>query len=95
METGSGGARPTGQSTVVTHYHGTLVDGTVVDSSVERGEPAEFGVNQVIPAWTEALQLMVAGEKSRFWIPEALAYKGVAGAPQGTLVFDVELISFR
>jgi peptidylprolyl isomerase len=63
------------------------------DSSVLRGEPSEFGLNQVIAGWTEGVQLMVEGETRRFWIPEALAYRGMAGAPAGMLVFDVTLLA--
>ena len=93
------GDKPTLQSTVVTHYHGTLVDGTVFDSSVERGEPAEFGVNQVIPAWTEALQLMAVGDKWRIACPPTLAY-GEQGAgdsipPNTALVFEIHLIDIK
>ena len=95
LQVGSGGARPSASSTVTVHYSGWTTDGELFDSSILRGETISFPLNRVIPGWTEALQLMVAGEKSRFWIPEELAYKGVAGAPQGVLVFDVELISFR
>jgi FKBP-type peptidyl-prolyl cis-trans isomerase len=62
------------------------------DSSVQRGEPATFSLDEVIPGWTEGLQMMVEGEKRRFWIPESLAYNGQAGKPAGMLVFDVELI---
>jgi FKBP-type peptidyl-prolyl cis-trans isomerase len=62
------------------------------DSSVARGKPSQFGVDQVIDGWTEGLQMMVEGEKRRFWVPAQLAYEGVPGKPQGTLVFDVELI---
>jgi len=99
LEAGSGGASPTGQSTVVTHYHGTFVDGTVFDSSVDRGEPAEFGVNQVIPAWTEALQLMSVGDKWRIAAPPHLAY-GEQGAgdsipPNTALVFEIHLIGIQ
>jgi peptidylprolyl isomerase len=65
------------------------------DSSVIRGQPASFPLNRVIPGWTEGVQLMVVGEKRRMWIPEELAYKGASGAPQGMLVFDVELISYE
>ena len=65
------------------------------DSSVVRGKPATFGLNQVIAGWTEGLQLMVEGEKRRLWIPEDLAYRGRPGAPAGMLVFDVELISIQ
>lgn len=79
------------------HYTGKLIDGTVFDSSVDRGEPATFGVTQVIPGWVEALQLMKAGSKWRLFIPSALAY-GPNGAgniigPNSTLIFDVELIN--
>ena len=81
---------------MVTHYHGTLVDGTVFDSSVERGQPAAFGVHQVIPGWTEALQMMATGAKWRLFVPPHLAYgeRGAGGmiGPNTTLVFDVELI---
>ena len=77
------------------HYSGWTTDGKMFDSSVTRGETISFPLNRVIPGWTEGLQLMVTGEKRRMWIPEALAYKGASGAPQGMLVFDVELISFK
>jgi FKBP-type peptidyl-prolyl cis-trans isomerase FklB len=98
LEAGSGDT-PGLQSTVVTHYHGTLVDGTVFDSSVERGEPAEFGVNQVIPGWTEALQLMSVGDKWRIACPPTLAY-GEQGAgdsipPNTALVFEIHLIEIK
>ncbi len=98
LESGSG-AKPTTQSTVVTHYHGTLVDGTVFDSSVDRGEPAEFGVSQVIPAWTEALLLMSTGDKWRIACPPNLAY-GEQGAgesipPNTALVFEIHLIDIK
>ncbi len=84
---------------VTTHYHGTLVDGTVFDSSYERGEPATFAVNQVIPGWTEALQLMTVGSKWKLFIPSELAY-GDRGAgniigPGETLIFDVELLAIE
>ncbi len=98
LESGSG-ERPGPSSTVVTHYHGTFVDGTVFDSSVERGQPAEFGVNQVIPGWTEALQLMSVGDKWRIACPPHLAY-GEQGAgdsipPNTALVFEIHLIAIR
>jgi peptidylprolyl isomerase len=80
---------------VTVHYSGWTTDGKLFDSSVARGEPTTFPLNRVIPGWTEGLQLMVVGERRRFWIPEKLAYKGAAGAPKGMLVFDVELISFE
>lgn len=96
IEPGSG-AKPSPTSNVTVHYHGTLIDGTVFDSSVQRGQPASFGVNQVIPGWTEALQLMPKGAKYRLYIPQNLAY-GAQPHPGGpiepymALVFDVELI---
>ncbi|NPA72854.1 MAG: FKBP-type peptidyl-prolyl cis-trans isomerase [Gammaproteobacteria bacterium] len=90
------GALPTAESVVSTHYHGTLIDGSVFDSSVERGQPAEFPVNRVIPGWTEALQLMPTGSKWRLFIPQELAYgaQGSGGkiAPYSALVFEVELL---
>ena len=91
------GAMPGPEDQVTVHYHGTLIDGTVFDSSVSRGEPATFGVNQVIKGWTEALQLMNEGAKYRLYIPQDLAY-GANPHPGGpiepfmALVFDVELI---
>lgn len=91
------GPRPEAGDQVVVHYTGKLIDGTVFDSSEERGEPATFGVTQVIPGWVEALQLMKAGSKWRLFIPSALAYgpNGAPGSPIGpdsTLIFDVELL---
>lgn len=90
------GALPSAASTVRTHYHGTLLDGSVFDSSYNRGEPAEFPVNGVIKGWTEALQMMPTGSKWRLHVPAALAYgeQGAGGAigPHSTLVFDVELL---
>ena len=91
------GDKPSNTSNVTVHYHGTLIDGTVFDSSVDRGQPASFGVNQVIPGWTEALQLMSTGSKYRLYIPHNLAY-GATPHPGGpiepfmALIFDVELI---
>lgn len=90
------GPMPTAADTVEVHYTGKLIDGTVFDSSVERGAPATFGVTQVIPGWVEALQLMKAGSKWRLFIPSQLAY-GPQGAgniigPNSTLIFDVELL---
>ena len=90
------GAKPTATDKVKCHYHGTLINGTVFDSSVQRGEPAVFGVSQVIPGWVEALQLMPVGSKWRLFIPSNLAY-GENGAgnliePNSTLIFDVELL---
>lgn len=91
------GARPTATSRVRVNYEGKLLDGTVFDSSYQRNEPAEFGLGQVIPGWTEGVALMPVGSKYRFWVPSALAY-GAAGTPGGpigpdaTLTFDVELM---
>ena len=97
LEEGNG-QKPEATSQVTVHYHGTLPDGTVFDSSVSRGEPATFGVNQVIKGWTEALQLMPAGAKWKLYIPENLAYganphPGGPIKPYMALIFDVELIS--
>ncbi len=90
------GEKPTEDQSVVCHYHGTLIDGTVFDSSVQRGEPATFGVNQVIRGWVEALQLMPVGSKWKLYVPHDLAYgaqgAGQAIAPYSALVFEVELI---
>lgn len=94
MEAGDG-ASPDAESRVRVHYEGRLIDGTVFDSSYQRGEPAEFGLNQVIPGWTEGLQLMSEGGKARFFIPSDLAYGpgGTRGIPPNSvLVFDVELL---
>ncbi|REJ82535.1 MAG: FKBP-type peptidyl-prolyl cis-trans isomerase [Bacteroidetes bacterium] len=93
------GPKPSETDTVETHYHGTLIDGTVFDSSVERGEPVEFPVNAVIPGWTEALQLMNVGSKWKLFIPSDLAYgdrqAGPDIMPHSALVFEVELISIK
>ena len=90
------GAIPTATSKVKTHYHGTLIDGTVFDSSVNRGQPIDFPVNGVIAGWTEALQLMPVGSKYRLYIPHNLAYgergAGASIKPYSALIFDVELI---
>jgi peptidylprolyl isomerase len=95
LEAGTGSRHPTPTSTVTVHYSGWTTDGKMFDSSVSRREPATFQLNDVIAGWTEGLQLMVEGEKRRFWIPEALAYKGRPGAPGGLLVFDVMLIAIE
>lgn len=92
LRAGTGTEHPRKSSEVTVHYSGWTTDGEMFDSSVTRDRPATFKLNQVIRGWTEGLRLMVEGEKRRFWIPEKLAYKGVAGRPQGMLVFDVELI---
>ncbi len=94
------GVKPSANDTVQVHYHGTLIDGTVFDSSVERGLPATFGVHQVIKGWTEALQLMPVGSKYKLYIPQDLAYgahphPGGAIKPFEALIFDVELIAIQ
>jgi FKBP-type peptidyl-prolyl cis-trans isomerase FklB len=95
LQPGSG-EKPGAESVVSTHYHGTLIDGTVFDSSVERGQPAQFPVNRVISGWTEALQMMPTGSKWRLYIPHNLAYgpQGSGGkiAPYSALIFEVELL---
>ncbi|BCE00508.1 FKBP-type peptidyl-prolyl cis-trans isomerase [Marinicellulosiphila megalodicopiae] len=95
LQTGEG-ATPTASDTVSTHYHGTLINGEVFDSSYERGQPAEFPVGGVITGWTEALQLMTEGSKWRLYIPYNLAYgeQGAGGkiGPFSTLIFDIELL---
>ncbi|MEM6988345.1 MAG: FKBP-type peptidyl-prolyl cis-trans isomerase [Pseudomonadota bacterium] len=98
LEPGTGTVHPTARDRVKVHYHGTLIDGTVFDSSVDRGEPITFGLNQVIPGWTEGLQLMVEGEKTRLFIPSQLAYGNRAAGsikPGSTLIFDVELLGIN
>ncbi len=98
LEKGTGSTHPTATDRVKVHYHGTLIDGSVFDSSVERGEPISFGLNQVIPGWTEGLQLMVEGEKTRLFIPSTLGYGNRAAGkikPGSTLIFDVELIGIN
>ncbi|MEY2599257.1 MAG: hypothetical protein RLZZ142_1516 [Verrucomicrobiota bacterium] len=94
LSKGTGSVHPKATDTVTVHYSGWTTDGKLFDSSVTRGEPTSFGLNQVIKGWTEGVQLMVKGEKRRFWIPAGLAYgeNPGGGAPAGTLVFDIELI---
>ncbi|AIY65651.1 FKBP-type peptidyl-prolyl cis-trans isomerase [Pseudoalteromonas piratica] len=91
------GDKPTAESTVRTHYHGTLINGEVFDSSYDRGQPAEFPVGGVIKGWTEALQMMPVGSKWRLYVPHDLAYgergAGASIAPFSTLIFDVELLA--
>ncbi|MBQ9339524.1 MAG: FKBP-type peptidyl-prolyl cis-trans isomerase [Paludibacteraceae bacterium] len=92
------GPKPSATDRVKVHYHGTLIDGTVFDSSVERGEPITFGLNQVIKGWTEGVQLMPVGSKYRFFIPQELGYGGrEAGKipPYSTLIFEVELLGIE
>ena len=91
---GTGTAHPSQADLVTVHYTGWTTDGKMFDSSIVRGEPIAFPLNGVIAGWTEGVQLMVEGEKARFWIPQNLAYKGES-APYGMLVFDIELIKFQ
>jgi len=103
LQKGTGDKHPTEADVVTVNYTGWTTDGRMFDSSVKRGQPAEFPLNRVIKGWTEGVQLMVPGEKRRFWIPGDLAYgeaqpndpHAAMGPPRGTLVFDVELISFK
>jgi FKBP-type peptidyl-prolyl cis-trans isomerase len=97
LQPGTGANKPGAADTVTVHYTGWTTDGKMFDSSVTRGQPASFSLNGVIAGWTEGLQLMVEGEKRRFWIPGKLAYGDEAGGgrPSGTLVFDVELLSIK
>ena len=93
------GEKPTASNEVTCHYHGTLINGTILDSSVQRGRPASFPLNMVIKGWTEGLQLMPTGSKWRFFIPPHLGYgeRQVSAeiGPNSTLIFEVELISFK
>jgi FKBP-type peptidyl-prolyl cis-trans isomerase len=98
LQAGTGETKPTAADTVTVHYSGWTTDGEMFDSSVKRGEPASFPLGQVIAGWTEGLQLMVVGEKRRFWIPADLAYGPVvpgSGRPGGMLCFDVELLDIK
>jgi peptidylprolyl isomerase len=92
---GTGTEHPRAGMKITAHYNGWHTDGKLFDSSYERGEPISFRTDQVIAGWTEGLALMVVGEKTRFWIPEALAYKGAPGRPAGMLVFDIELLALE
>jgi peptidylprolyl isomerase len=97
LKAGTGTVRPKRTDRVLVHYSGWTLDGTMFDSSIARGEPVAFGVDEVIPGWTEALMLMVEGESRRLWIPANLAYGETPrpGAPAGPLVFDVELLQIQ
>ncbi len=97
LQAGTGESKPSAKDTVTVHYSGWTTDGKLFDSSVQRGKPASFPLNGVIKGWTEGLQLMVEGEKRRFWIPADLAYgeNPGGGRPGGLLVFDVELLSIK
>jgi len=95
---GTGSEHPKASDKVKVHYHGTLIDGSVFDSSVDRGEPISFGLNQVIKGWTEGLQLMVVGEKIRLFIPSDLGYGNRESGPippGSVLIFDVELLGIN
>ena len=95
IRVGLGQQHPGVRSTVRVHYSGWTTDGRMFDSSVVRGEPSEFPLSQVIEGWIEGVQLMVKGEKRRFWIPGPLAYDNVPDRPQGMLVFDIELLEIK
>lgn len=96
LEEGEGGAKPTTDSVITVHYTGWTTDGEMFDSSVVRGEPIEFPLSKLIMGWQEGIPMMTKGEKRRFWIPADLAYGNSTrpGAPQGLLVFDIELLDF-
>jgi peptidylprolyl isomerase len=95
LRAGTGTEHPSPRSTVTVHYTGWTTDGKMFDSSVLRGRPATFPLDQVIKGWTEGVPLMVVGEKTRFWIPQDLAYGGAPDKPRGMLVFDIELIGIE
>ncbi len=98
LNKGDGDVHPNATDSVTVHYHGTLTDGTVFDSSVERGQPIDFPLNRVIKGWTEGVQLMVTGDKFRFFIPSDLAYgnRSTGKIPAGSvLIFDVELLQIN
>ena len=92
VKAGTGTRHPAATDSVTVHYTGWTPDGKMFDSSITRGAPATFGLSDVIKGWTDGVQLMTEGERTRFWIPQDLAYKGQAGAPRGMLVFDIDLI---
>jgi FKBP-type peptidyl-prolyl cis-trans isomerase len=92
LKPGTGTRRPSARDRVTVHYTGWTTDGEMIDSSVARRTPQTFVVSDVIRGWTEGLQLMVEGERRRFWIPQDMAYKGELGTPRGMLVFDIDLI---
>lgn len=98
LKRGDGSVHPSAKSTVKVHYHGTLLDGTVFDSSIERNEPISFPLNRVIKGWTEGLQLMVAGDTFKFFIPSDLAYGNAATGkikPGSVLIFEVDLLEVQ
>ncbi len=95
LKPGTGTRKPAAWDRVTVHYTGWTTDGKMFDSSVARGMPATLGLGDVIRGWTEGMQLMVEGERTRFWIPQNLAYKGEPGSPRGMLVFDIDLIKIE
>ena len=98
LQQGEGTTHPTASSKVKVHYHGSLLNGTVFDSSVDRGEPISFGLNQVISGWTEGVQLMVVGDKFKFFIPSELGYGNRSAGkitPGSLLIFEVELLEIQ
>lgn len=95
LRPGTGARNPAAWSRVTVNYTGWTTDGKMFDSSLLHGKPMTFELNGVIPGWTEGVALMVEGERTRFWIPESIAYKGEAGQPKGMLVFDIELIKIE
>lgn len=95
LKPGTGTIHPLITSTFVANYTGWTTDGKMFDSSVNRGTPLEMPLSNVIDGWKEGMQLMVIGEKRRFWIPESLAYQGQPGSPAGMLVFDIELLDIK
>jgi peptidylprolyl isomerase len=95
LRPGTGTRHPAGRDKVVVHYSGWTTNGKTFDTSLTRGEPATLGLDEVIKGWGEGLQLMVEGERARFWIPQELAYKGEPGSPRGMLIFDVELVRIQ
>jgi peptidylprolyl isomerase len=92
LKPGTGARKPSARDSVLVHYTGWTTDGKMFDSTIARGMPVTLRLDNVIRGWTEGLQLMVEGERRRFWIPENLAYKGEPGAPRGMLVFEIDLI---
>lgn len=95
LRPGTGTRNPGPRSKVLVHYTGWTTNGKMFDSSLQRGEPTTMGLDEVIKGWTEGMQLMVEGERTRFWIPQELAYKGSPDGPRGMLIFDVELIKIQ
>jgi FKBP-type peptidyl-prolyl cis-trans isomerase len=95
LQVGLGSIHPRPTQTITAHYTGWTADGQMFDSSYRAGRPLEIPLNKVIPGWQEAIQLMVIGEKRRFWIPGRLAYDGQPGSPQGQLCFEIELLDIK